>query len=80
MKPGIHVATDCDATLRRSQLQCVCRSVAASYSQSQISDTVRYFSATIRRVASCRSVYADELQNWKYKNPRKNVLHHLFFR
>ena len=62
LKPGIHFATDCNATLRRSQLQHVWRSVAASCSQSQISDTVRYFPATIRRVASCRSVYVGELQ------------------
>ena len=59
----IHVATDCNATSRRSQSQRVWGGGGGvSCSQSQISDCVRYFPATIRRVASRRSVYAGELQ------------------
>ena len=44
IKPGKYVAT-------------VWGAVAASCNQSQISDNVRYFPKTIRRVSSHRSVY-----------------------
>ena len=56
LKPGIHVATDCNATSRCSQLQSVWGSVASSCSQSQISDSVRYFlrrSIALQVVAPC---------------------------
>ena len=39
LKPGIHVATDCNVTSHRSHLQRVLGLVAASCSQSPISDT-----------------------------------------
>ena len=71
----IHVATDCNATSRRIQSQ---RVWWVSCSQSQISDCVRYFSATIRRVASRRSVYAGELQVASTKT-HKNVFYIIYF-
>ena len=76
VKPCIHVATDCNATLHRSQLQHVCRSVAATCSQSHISDTVRCFLVTIRRVVRRRSMYAEELQ---FTSTHEKVFYIIYF-
>ena len=56
VKSGIHVATDCNATSRCSQLQRVWGFDSASYSQAHISDSVRYFlprSVALQDVAPC---------------------------
>ena len=66
LRHGIHIATDCNATSRCSQLQRVWGSVAASCSQLQISDSVRYF---LRRSVALQVVAACMPGSCKYKNP-----------
>ena len=68
----LHVATDCNATLHRSQLQCVwgyggqLQPVAVSRRYLTLAD----FPAMIHHVESCMS------GSCKYKKPLKPVLHH----